>query len=247
MQADGSGDDDEETRMPAGIAITWYGHASFGLEGPDGTRVLLDPWLDGPTFPAELKDDLRGDVILLTHGHVDHAANAVELAKRLSVPVLAPVELAGALGAAGVEDVVGFNKGGTVDAKGISFTMTNAIHTGSIDIGTGSGGYAEPAGYVIGFANGARVYAAGDTAVHADMALVGELYTPDVAILPIGDHYTMGPDEAALAIELLGVKRVVPCHWGTFPALTGTPDALAQLAGGDVTIERVEPGDTVTI
>jgi L-ascorbate metabolism protein UlaG (beta-lactamase superfamily) len=236
--------------MPNGVAITWYGHASFGLVGPGGARILIDPWLDGPTFPADRKDSLEADLIVLTHGHVDHAASTVGLAKKLSVPVLAPVELAGALGAAGVADVVGFNKGGTVTSNGVSFTMTQAIHTGSIDIGTGSGGYCEPAGYVITFSNGARVYAAGDTAIHADMALVGELYAPDVAILPIGDHYTMGPFQAAHACRLLNIPEVVPGHWGTFPALTGTPaalrDELSKLGlAARVTVHDLEPGGTL--
>jgi L-ascorbate metabolism protein UlaG (beta-lactamase superfamily) len=236
--------------MPNGIAITWYGHASFGLEGPGGVRVLIDPWLSGPTFPADQKDGLSGDVIALTHGHIDHAGDVVELAKRLGVPVLAPVELAGALGEAGVENVVGFNKGGTVSSNGVSFTMTSAIHTGSIDLGKGPAGYAEPAGYVITFSNGARVYAAGDTAVSADMTLVGELYSPDVAILPIGDHYTMGPFQAAHACRLLGIPEIVPGHWGTFPLLTGTPaalrDELAKLGLGDtVKVHDLEPGGTI--
>jgi L-ascorbate metabolism protein UlaG (beta-lactamase superfamily) len=236
--------------MPNGVAITWYGHASFGLVGPGGERILLDPWLSGPTFPPALKDTLDGDLILLTHGHTDHASSTVELAKRLSVPVLAPVELAGALGAAGVENVVGFNKGGTVSVNGVSFTMTEAIHTGSIDLGTGDGGYCEPAGYVITFSNGARIYAAGDTAVHSDMALIGELYAPDIAILPIGDHYTMGPFQAAHACRLLKIPAIVPGHWGTFPLLTGTPpalrDELAKLGlSNSVTVHDLEPGGTL--
>jgi L-ascorbate metabolism protein UlaG (beta-lactamase superfamily) len=238
--------------MPDGVAITWYGHASFGLEGPDGTKVLIDPWLDGPTFPADRKSDLQADVIVLTHGHVDHASNTVDLAKRLGVPVLAPVELAGALGAAGVENATGFNKGGTVTSNGISFTMTTAEHTGSIDLGTGQGGgYAEPAGYVIAFGNGTKVYAAGDTAVFSDMALIGELYRPQIAILPIGDHYTMGPFQAAHACRLLQIPTIVAGHWGTFPLLTGTPAALreelAKLGLGDrVTVLDVEPGGTLS-
>ena len=191
-----------------------------------GSRVLIDPWLSGPTFPAALRDGLAADVLVLTHGHVDHTGEIVEVAKRLGVPVLAPVELAGALAEHGVENTVGFNKGGTVEASGIAFTMTNASTPASITIDGKAGGYCEPAGYVITFANGTRVYAAGDTAIHADMTLLGELYKPSVAILPIGDHYTMGPFQAAHACRLLGVAHVFPGHWGTFPLLTGTADQL---------------------
>jgi L-ascorbate metabolism protein UlaG (beta-lactamase superfamily) len=235
--------------MPDGVAITWYGHATWGLEGPDGVRVLIDPWLSGPTFPAALRDGIEADVLVLTHGHVDHTGDVVELAKRLDVPVLAPVELAGALAAHGVANTVGFNKGGTIEARGIEFTMTHAIHTGSISIDGESAGYCEPAGYVITFANGTRVYAAGDTAIHSDMTLVGELYEPEIAILPIGDHYTMGPFQAAHACRLLGVAQVVPGHWGTFPQLTGTPDALraelAKIGLEGVRVLALEPGDTL--
>jgi L-ascorbate metabolism protein UlaG (beta-lactamase superfamily) len=235
--------------MPDGVAITWYGHATWGLEGPDGVRVLLDPWLSGPTFPAALRDGLTADVLVLTHGHVDHTGEVVELAKRLDVPVLAPVELAGALEARGVANTVGFNKGGTVEARGIAFTMTHAIHTGSITLDGEAAGYCEPAGYVITFANGTRVYAAGDTAIHSDMTLVGELYEPEIAILPIGDHYTMGPFQAAHACRLLGVAQVVPGHWGTFPALSGTPDALREELGKigleAVHVLALEPGETL--
>jgi L-ascorbate metabolism protein UlaG (beta-lactamase superfamily) len=236
--------------VPDGVSITWYGHATFGLRSiDDGVRVLIDPWLSGPTFPAALRDGLTADVLVLTHGHADHTGEIVEVAKRLGVPVLAPVEIAGALGAHGVENVVGFNKGGTVEARGITFTMTNAIHTGEISIDGSDDGYCEPAGYVIGFVNGTRVYVAGDTAVHADMSLIGELYQPAFAILPIGDHYTMGPFQAAHACRLLGISQVVPGHWGTFPLLTGTPDALqvelANIGLDHVKVLAMAPGDTI--
>jgi L-ascorbate metabolism protein UlaG (beta-lactamase superfamily) len=237
--------------VPDGVSLTWYGHATWGLRSvDDGVRILIDPWLSGPTFPAALRDGLTADVLVLTHGHVDHTGEIVEVAKRLGVPVLAPVELAGALAGHGVENTVGFNKGGTVEARGVLFTMTNAVHTGAITIDGQDGGYAEPAGYVITFVNGTRVYAAGDTAIHADMSLIGELYKPSLAILPIGDHYTMGPFQAAHACRLLGVPHVFPGHWGTFPLLTGTPDALqvelANIGLDGVRVHAMAPGDTVS-
>jgi L-ascorbate metabolism protein UlaG (beta-lactamase superfamily) len=124
----------------------------------------------------------------------------------------------------------------------VKFTLTNAFHSSSNDDGEYMG---EPCGIVVTTDDGKKVYFAGDTCVFGDMQLIGRLYQPDVAVLPIGDHFTMGPKEASLAVELLGVKRVVPCHWGTFGLLSGTPDQLE--VGSDVTVERLEPGDSVTL
>ena len=236
--------------MPDGISITWYGHATWGLAGPDGARVLLDPWLSGPTSPAGAKESVTADVIAITHGHGDHTGDVVEIAARLKVPVLAPVELADALGEHGVENVTGFGKGGTVEKGGIRFTMTEASHSGAVELGGKLVGYCEPAGFLITFANGTRVYAAGDTAIHSDMALIRELYAPTIAILPIGGHYTMDPFQAAHACRLLGVSHVVPGHYGTFPVLVGTPAELrSELAGlglaDQVQVHELEPGGTL--
>jgi L-ascorbate metabolism protein UlaG (beta-lactamase superfamily) len=225
------------------MELTWLGHASFRLEA-GGKRIYIDPFLNGnPKCPENEQTPERVDVIAITHGHGDHVGDAVELAKKHGCTVVAPVELAGWLGSQGVENTRDPNKGGSTEVEGIRFTMTNAHHSSSNNDGAYMG---EPCGIVVR-AEGKSIYFAGDTCVFGDMQLIGRLYSPDVAVLPIGDHYTMGPEEAALAVELLGVKRVVPCHWGTFPALTGTPDALADRVGEGVTVERVGPGDTVTI
>src|SRR5262249_39845183 len=134
-------------------------------------------------------------------------------------------------------------KGGTVEVEGMRFTMTNAFHSSSLD-GVYTG---EPAGLVIEVESGFKLYFAGDTNVFGDMQLIGRIYEPDIAVLPIGDHYTMGPQEAAVELELLGVKRCAPCHWGTFPLLNGTPAQLRELVPGDVEIVDVEPGATVEL
>src|SRR6185295_7465589 len=126
-----------------------------------------------------------------------------------------------------VGQLPGINKGGSQEIDGIRFTMTNAFHSSSTEEGDYLG---EPAGIVIRLENGFSVYFAGDTCVFGDMQLIGRLYKPDVAVLPIGDWFTMGPEEAALALELLGNPRCVPCHWGTFPVLVGRPDELAAAA-----------------
>jgi L-ascorbate metabolism protein UlaG (beta-lactamase superfamily) len=226
------------------MELTWLGHSAFRLDA-GGKRIYVDPFLNGnPKCPEGEQTPERVDIVAITHGHGDHVGDAVDLAKKHGATVIAPVELAGKLGSQGVENVTDPNKGGTVDIDGVRFTMTHAQHSSSDNDGNYTG---EPCGIVVR-AEGKTVYFAGDTNVFGDMQnVIARLYKPDVAVLPIGDHYTMGPDEAALAVELLGVERVVPCHWGTFPALTGTPDALAEKVGSGVTVERVEPGDTVTI
>jgi L-ascorbate metabolism protein UlaG (beta-lactamase superfamily) len=226
------------------MELTWLGHASFRLEA-GGKRIYVDPFLNGnPKTPESETTPERVDIIALTHGHGDHVGDTVDLAKQHGATVIAPVELADRLGSQGVENVKDPNKGGTVDVDGVRFTLTHAQHSSSDNDGNYTG---EPCGLVIR-ADGKSLYIAGDTNVFGDMqTVIARLYKPDVAVLPIGDHYTMGPEEAALAVELLGVKRVVPSHWGTFPALTGTPDALQELVGGDVTVEKLSPGDTVTI
>ena len=226
------------------MELTWLGHAAFRLDTDSGKRIYVDPFLNGnPKTPQNEVTPERVDMIAITHGHGDHVGDAIELAKQHGAPVVAPVELASWLGSKGVENVRDPNKGGKTEIDGVRFTMTNAHHSSSNNDGAYMG---EPCGIVVRTED-KSVYFAGDTCVFGDMQLIGRLYAPDVAVLPIGDHYTMGPDEAALAVELLGVRRVVPCHWGTFPALTGTPDALAEKVGDGVTVERIDPGQSVTI
>jgi L-ascorbate metabolism protein UlaG (beta-lactamase superfamily) len=231
----------------AGVSVTWLGHAAFRIDSPGGKRIYLDPWLTNPAAPEGAQDVERIDVLALTHGHSDHVGEAVDLGKRFSPRVVAIFELAAWLEQQGLEGAssLGMNKGGTQEVDGIRFTMTQAVHSSGFS-GNGNAIYlGEPAGFVIGFENGTRIYFAGDTAVHSDMALIGRLYEPEVAVLPIGDHFTMGPREAAVAIEMLGVTRVLPCHYGTFPVLTGTPDELRKLT--EVEILAIEPGETAEL
>jgi L-ascorbate metabolism protein UlaG (beta-lactamase superfamily) len=234
-----------------GARLTWFGHATWLLQTPGGKRVLIDPWFTGNPKAPENPDLGTIDVILLTHGHSDHTADVIAIAKeKQPKAVIGMMELLGYFGGKGVENAVGMNKGGTHEAEGIKVTLTHAFHSSSLE---GDGGeilyMGEPAGLIITLENGLRIYHAGDTTVFGDMALIGELYSPDVAILPIGDFYTMGPFEAAKAVELLGVKQVIPTHFGTFPALVGTPGGLRDELGrrglGDVTVLDTEPGGTI--
>jgi len=229
----------------AETTLTWLGHASFRLDTADGKRIYIDPFLNGnPKCPeAELTPE-RVDIIALTHAHGDHLGDTVELAKQHGCTVVATVELADWLQIKHeLQNVLDPNKGGTVAADGIKFTLTNAHHSSSNNNLEYMG---EPCGIVVEVENGTKLYFAGDTCVFGDMQLIGRIYSPDVAILPIGDHYTMGPREAAVALELLDVKRCVPCHYGTFPALTGTPEELQELAPS-VQVEKIQPGESVTI
>jgi L-ascorbate metabolism protein UlaG (beta-lactamase superfamily) len=228
----------------ADTTLTWLGHSSFRIDTPGGKRVYVDPFLHGnPTCPESELEPERVDVVAVTHGHGDHVGDTVALARKHGCPVVAQVELAGWLGSKGVEKRLDPNKGGTVDVDGVKFTLTHAHHSSSTPDGTYAG---EPCGIVVEVENGTKLYFAGDTCVFGDMQLIGRIYAPDIAVLPIGDHYTMGPREAAVALELLGTKRCVPCHWGTFPPLVGRPQQLQELAP-DVQVEQIEPGDSVTV
>jgi L-ascorbate metabolism protein UlaG (beta-lactamase superfamily) len=228
------------------VQLTWLGHAAFRFDTPGGKRVYVDPFLSGnPKTPDDEKEPERVDVIAITHAHGDHVGDTVEIWKRHKPSIVAIVELKGWLASQGAEDetVMGSNKGGTVEAAGVKFTMVNAYHSGGLPDGSYGG---EPCGWVVEVENGTKIYFAGDTCVFGDMQLIGRLYEPDLAVLPIGDHFTMGPKEAAVALELLGVKRCVPCHYGTFPLLPGTPEELRSLAP-DVELLTPQPGETVTV
>lgn len=235
--------------------ITWYGHACAEVRTPGGKIILIDPWFGNPKSPRTADSIDRCDLLLVTHGHSDHMGDAVSLASRLR-PVWPCIHemslwLARRL-PGGADAVIGMNKGGTVVVDGIRVTMTSADHSaGDWNPGAETTLYlGEPAGFVVELENGFRFYHAGDTNVTSDMRLIGELYRPDLALLPIGGHFTMGPREAALAVEYLGVSDVMPIHYGTFPLLAGTPaelrDELDRRGLSAVTIHAPEPGGSLT-
>ena len=230
------------------LSFTWLGHATFRMTSPAGKRLLFDPWITtNPACPESAKKVGTVDLMLLTHGHDDHTGDAVRIARETGARVIAPYELSVWLEQKGLQNVTGMNPGGTLAALGMSITMVPAQHSSSV-VEDGRIVYLGLAtGYVIRFENGLTIYFAGDTSIFGDMRLIGEMYKPHIGFLPIGDHYTMGPEQAAKACELLGVKQVVPMHYGTFPALTGTPDRLRVLVEPrGVEVLELKPGETAS-
>lgn len=218
--------------MFGGVKVTWLGHATFLFETPEGKKILVDPFLaNNPSCPEEFHN-VEVDAILITHGHGDHIADVFTAHERCSGPIVGIFDLTTWLGIKGVpeEKLVGMNKGGTIALDGLDVTvhMTNAHHSSSFNDDGQIVYLGEPAGYVLTFSNGKKFYIAGDTCLFGDMALIGQIERPDVAILPIGDHFTMGPLHAAHACRLLDVAHVIPCHYATFGLLTGTPEKFSE-------------------
>jgi len=227
------------------MTLTWLGHSTFLIEA-GGKRIVTDPWLSNPKAPAAFaRPDALGrlDVILVSHGHSDHVGDVAAVARATGAPVACIFELGQWLDQKGVQNVHDMGIGGTQEINGIRLTMTQAVHSGS-NMENGQIVYlGGAAGYIVRIHGVPTFYFAGDTALFGDMKILRDLYAPEIAFLPIGDHYTMGPDTAAIAAEWLGVRQVVPMHWGTFPLLHGTPAQLeAHLKGRDIEVLHLEPG-----
>jgi L-ascorbate metabolism protein UlaG (beta-lactamase superfamily) len=229
-----------------GTRITWLGHATVLVTTAKGTNVLIDPFISGnPKFPKGYELPSRIPYMLLTHGHGDHISDAVPVAKKHGSKVVAIYELADYVGRQGVSDTMGMNLGGTVQLDDVAASMVDAKHSSGAQDQQGTHYVGVATGFVLTIAGGPVLYHAGDTTVFGDMALIRDVYHPEVAMLPIGGFYTMGPKEAAHAVRLLGARTVLPLHFGTFPPLTGTPKELAGLVDAGVDVVDWKPGDTI--
>jgi L-ascorbate metabolism protein UlaG (beta-lactamase superfamily) len=227
------------------LSVTWLGHATFIFRTAGGKRIITDPWVGtNPVCPESAKHVGALDLMLITHGHGDHTADAVSIGRSSGAQVVAPFELSVWLQKKGLQHVTGMNPGGTLHMLGLSITMVPAVHSSSVEDGGDVIYTGIATGYVITFEDGTTVYFAGDTSVFGDMRLIAEMYKPSIGFLPIGDLYTMGPEQAAKACELLGITQVVPMHYGTFPALTGTPAKLRELLGSRTQVLELKPGES---
>ena len=240
-----------------GVKVTYLGHAAFKIVSPKGVVIYIDPFLSrNPKTPPEMKTVEKADLILVTHGHGDHVGDTLAIAEKTNAKIVAIAELGRYLKSKGAKDVTRMNKGGTYTTHGIRITMVNALHSSSVteteEVSSGQKKarivYAgDPAGFVVRLENGFSVYHAGDTAVFGDMKIIGEIYKPELSLLPIGSHFTMDPMEATYAAKLLGSKYVIPMHYGTFSVLTGTPEIFLKLMEEvpQTKVLVLKPGETI--
>jgi L-ascorbate metabolism protein UlaG (beta-lactamase superfamily) len=232
----------------ANLRITRLGHGGVLYRSPNDAWIWVDRWTGAPNYADAYRTPEKVSVVAPTHGHFDHAGDDLsdvrELAAVEGAVVVCSHEMQLQLGAYGVE-AVGMNKGGTFEAAGIRFTMVRADHTGGMTLTDADAPITRDLGcwgWILEFEDGTTVYHSGDTDVFGDMRLIGERYQPEVAVLPIGGHYTMDPRGAGTALDLVGAPAVIPVHYATFPILIGTPAELRDHTSAEVI--ELEPGET---
>jgi len=230
-----------------GTRVTWLGHATVLVQLPNGTNLLIDPFIEhNPKYPKGFELPEKIDYILLTHAHMDHIADAIPVAKKHNSTIVAMVELAGYMGSKGAKSPIGINLGGAVKLPGVEVTMVEAKHSSSVEEGGQILYMGVAAGLILAIEGGPVLYHSGDTSAFRDMEMIRELYAPEIAMLCIGGHYTMGPREAAQAVRYLQPKVILPIHWGTFPPLTGTPRELAKLVKDPGMVALISPGEELS-
>jgi L-ascorbate metabolism protein UlaG (beta-lactamase superfamily) len=219
--------------------LTYFGHATFGIETDEGLHLVIDPFFgDNPACSTSV-DDVRADFILLTHGHYDHVADAIPLAERTGATIIASHEISEYMAKQGLA-VSAQHIGGGVRYPFGHVKMTPALHGGMLELPGGEGYTTVPAGFLITLNGGVRVYVAGDTALLMEMQLLNRRV--DLAILPIGDRYTMGPDDAVRAVDMIEPTTVVPCHYDTWPPIEQDAGAFRDAVGDRARVELMTPG-----
>ncbi len=218
-------------------SVTWLGHSAFKIE-MGGSTILIDPWLDdNPTAALKASEIIKADIVYVTHDHNDHLGQAFDICKRTGASFVATLELGNLAKENGVKNVAGLNVGGSIQIGGVRLFVVQAFHSAARGAPTG----------VVVEAGSKAIYHAGDTALFGDMRLIGELYRPEVALIPVGGYYTMGPSDAAEAVRLIKPKTVIPMHYKTFPVLIQTADEFVRMArekAPDVRVLALKPGES---
>ncbi|MGI9554308.1 MAG: metal-dependent hydrolase [Thermodesulfobacteriota bacterium] len=234
-------------KLGNGTTIKFFGHSTFGIQTVNNKNIIVDPWIySNPSCPENEKKVDTVDIIAVTHGHFDHIGDLLQIAKEHNPKIVANWEICDWLGTKGIENCMPMNKGGMQVVDGIKFVMTHAQHSCGIKDDDGTMVYGgEPGGFIIELENGFKIYHAGDTNIFGDMKLISEIYRPELAMLPIGNLFTMSPLEASYACRFLRPEYVIPMHYATFPLLGGTPEELIDLTRDieDMEIIALKPGD----
>lgn len=227
------------------VKITWLGHSAFLFEAEK--KLLIDPFISGNPLAPCSPEELNPDIIAVTHGHRDHLGDTIEIGRRTECRIISIHEVANYIKSKGVF-AEGMDKGGTINVEGVTLTMTQALHSSSIDASGFSFDGGCPSGFIIGI-NGHSIYHAGDTGVFGDMQLIGELYEPETALLPIGGRFTMGIKEAVKAVELIQPKIVIPMHYNTFDVIKQDPEEFKRAVEGkiDTKIVIMKPGESIKL